>query len=147
MADFVFNIAKGRVAELALLGAAADALVAIPLETAGLETDAVLRDKDTFADVVSGATNEQTTLGRKTLASVTVATDDTGDKQSVDCADIVWTSGSGNAASKLVICYDSDTGAGTDANLIPLVALDFVVTPVGTDITYQVNAAGFFQAS
>jgi hypothetical protein len=49
--------------------------------------------------------------------------------------------------SKLVICYDPDTGAGTDADLVPLVALDFAVTPDGSDITAQINSSGFFGAS
>jgi len=99
MADLVFNIAKGKVAYYAGLPAAADALIAIPLETSGLETDAVLRDKDTFADVVAGTTNEQTTMGRKTLASVTVTVDDTNDRVDVDAADITWTAATGNAVS------------------------------------------------
>ena len=47
----------------------------------------------------------------------------------------------------LVICYDSDTTAGTDSNIIPLTLHDFVVTPDGSDITAQIAAAGFFRAS
>lgn len=147
MANIVFNIAKGKVAYYAGLPAAADALIAVPLETTGLETDAVLQDKDTLADVLAGTTNEQVTMGRKTLATVTVTVDDTNDRVDVDAADITWTAATGNAVSRLVICYDDDTAAGTDANLIPLVMLDFVVTPDGSDITAQFNAAGFFRAS
>lgn len=147
MADLVFNIAKGKVAYYAGLPAAADALIAVPLETTGLETDAVLQDKDTLADVLAGTTNEQTTMGRKTLASVTVTVDDTNDRVDVDAADITWTAATGNAVSRLVICYDGDTGAGTDTDIIPLVMLDFVVTPDGSDITAQFNASGFFRAS
>lgn len=147
MADTVFNIAKGRAGYYAQLLNANDALIAVPLETSGLESDAVLKDKDTLADVLSGTTNEQTTMGRKTLASVTSTVDDSGDKLVVDFADVTWTAASGNAVSKLVICYDSDTTGGTDANLIPLLLLDFVATPNGGDITYQVNAAGAYDAS
>ena len=72
MATFTFNIALGKVAYYASLPAANDALVLIALETNGLEADSVLKDKDDFASVVAGATNEQTSVGRKTLASVTV---------------------------------------------------------------------------
>ena len=147
MTDRVFNIAKGRVAELWALGAASDALVAIPLETSGLEADSVLIDKDDFAAVVSGATNEQTTMGRKTLATPTVATDDTNDWVTVDSDNPVWTAATGNAVSKLVVCYDADTGAGTDANLIPLLLMDFVATPNGSDITYVVNSTGWYKAA
>lgn len=147
MANFTFNIAKGRVAELARLAGANDALVAVVLETAGLETDAALMDYDTLAQVLAGATNEQTAMGRKVLASVTVNVDDTNNRQEVDCADIVWSSATGNPFSKLIICYDPDTTGGTDADLIPLTAHDWSGTPVGTDITAQINVAGFARAS
>src|SRR5690606_36788486 len=73
MANIVFNIAKGRVVEFynrVKSGDPADsALVLIPIETDGLESDAVLIDKDTVADVLSGDTDEQTTMGRKVPAA------------------------------------------------------------------------------
>ena len=147
MADLVFNIAKGKIAYYAGLPAANDALIAIPIETSGIESDAVLRDKDTFSDVVSGATNEQTTMGRKTLASVTVTVDDSNDRVDIDCADFTWTAATGNAISAIVICYDPDTTGGTDADLIPLTKHDFVVTPNGGDILATVAASGFARAS
>jgi hypothetical protein len=143
----VFNIAKGRVAELAALGAANDALIAVVLESSGLVAEATMIDYDTLDAILAGASNEQTTMGRKTLASVTVTVDDTNDRTDVDCTDITWTAATGNATGLLVICYDGDTTAGTDANIVPLVADSFVTTPAGGDITYQVNAAGFFRAS
>lgn len=146
MADFVFNIAKGKVSYYAGLPAANDALLLIPLETTGLEADSVLRDKDTFADVVSGATNEQTTLPRKTLASVTVTVDDANDRIDVDAADVSYTSAGGNAVSAFVICYDPDTTGGSDSDLIPLVKLDLAFTPSG-DFNIVFNSAGFYRAS
>jgi hypothetical protein len=147
MADTVFNIAKGKVAYYAGLPAANDALIAVPIETTGIETDAVLRDYDNLSVLLAASNNEQTTMGRKTLASVTVTVDDTNDRVDVDCADITWTAATGNAISALVVCYDPDTTTGTDTDLIPLVKLDAVVTPAGGDITYQVAASGFFRAS
>lgn len=155
MADFVFNIAKGRVVELYNRvendDPANSALVVVPLETSGLETDATLKDKDTLADVLSGATNEQTTLGRKTLTNANLdalpAPDDTNDRYDIDIPDLTWTAATGNAISKLLICYDSDTTGGSDSNIIPLTAHDFVATPDGTDLTAVVAAAGFFRAS
>lgn len=148
MADVVFNIAKGRVAELAALGAANDALIAVPIETSGIESDATLIDYDTLSALLAGASNEQTSnLTRKTLASVTVTVDDTNNRVDVDAADITWTAATGNAISALIICYDGDTTGGTDANIVPLVKLDCVATPSGGDITYQFNAAGFYRAS
>lgn len=155
MADFVFNIAKGRVVELYNRvendDPANSALVVVPLETSGLESDAVLKDKDTLADVLSGATNEQTTLGRKTLTNANLdalpAPDDTNDRYDIDIPDLTWTGATGNAISKLIVCYDSDTTGGSDSNIIPLTAHDFVATPDGTDLTAVVAAAGFFRAS
>lgn len=147
MTDFVFNVAKGKAAYYATLPAANDALVAVPLETSGLVSDATMKDYDTLAELLAGASNEQTTMGRKTLASVTSTVDDTNDRTDADCADFVWTGATGNAISKVVICYDPDTTGGSDADLIPLTAHDFVTTPNGGDITAQVTSGGFYRAS
>lgn len=147
MADIVFNIAKGKAAHYATLPAASDALIAVPIETTGIESDAILRDYDNLSVLLAGTSNEQATMGRKTLASVAVTVDDTNDRTDVDAADITWTAATGNAISAIVICYDPDTTAGTDADLIPLVKLDAVATPAGGDITFQFNAGGFYRAS
>jgi hypothetical protein len=45
------------------------------------------------------------------------------------------------------VCYDSDTAAGTDANIVPLTQHDFVLVPDGSDITASIAAAGFYRAS
>lgn len=147
MSATVFNIAKGKVAYLATLPATNDAIIAIPLETTGIEADGTLQDYDTVAALLAGATNEQSTMGRKTAASVTVTVDDTNNRTDVDCADITWTAATGNACSRLLFCYDPDTTGGSDTDLIPLVIDDFVVTPAGGDIVYQVNASGWFRAA
>ncbi|MFE4697271.1 hypothetical protein ACFRIC_09275 [Streptomyces sp. NPDC056738] len=138
MADIVFNIALGRVAYLAGLPAANDGLVLIPLESSGLEADSVLRDKDTFADVVAGSTNEQTTIGRKPLSGVTVTVNDTLDRVEIDAADVSWTAPTGNAVGAVVVCYDPDVSTGTDADLVPLVKAGLTWTPDGTAFTLSV---------
>lgn len=138
MATIVFNIALGKLAYYASLPAANDALILVPLESSGLETDAVLRDKDDLAAVVAGTTNEQTTVGRKTLASVTITVDDTNDRVALDAADVTWTSPTGNAVGAVVICYDPDTTTGTDADLIPLTKHDLVWTPDGNNFTLTI---------
>jgi len=143
--SFVFNIALGKVAYYASLPAANDGLVLIPLETSGLETDAVLRDKDDFAAVVAGTTNEQTTVTRKALTSVTVTVDDTNDRVAVDAADVVYTAPTGNAISAFVVCYDPDTTTGTDADLIPLTKHDLSWTPDGNNFTLAI--ADLYRAS
>ena len=145
MSNLVFNIALGRVASLAALPAATDALVAVPLEAAGLVTDATMRDYDDLASLLAGASNEQTTMGRKTLSGVTVTVDDTNDRVAVDCADITWTAAAGNAVGAVVICYDPDTTGGTDADLVPLTKHDLSLTPDGNSFTLAV--ADFYRAT
>lgn len=113
MADFVFNIAKGRVAYYASLPAANDALIAIPIEAAGVESDATLKDYDTVAVLLAAANNEQSTMGRKTLATVSVTVDDTNDRVNIDCDDITWSGATGNAISDILICYDPETPTGS----------------------------------
>ena len=145
MANLVLNIALGRVASLAALPAANDALIAVPLEAAGLATDAVIRDCDDLASLLAGTSNEQTSMGRKTLGSVTVTVDDTLDRVAVDCADITWTAATGNAVGAVVICYDPDTTGGTDADLIPLTKHDVTLTPDGNN--FSLTVADFYRAS
>jgi len=138
VASFVFNVAKGSIAYYAGLPAASDRLVAIPIEASGVVSDATMVDYDDVATLLAGATNEQTTMGRKTLASVTVTVDDTNDRVNIDCADITWTAATGNAISDILIAYDP-TGASADSALVPLTFHDFSATPDGTDITATVS--------
>ena len=145
MADIVFNIALGKVKYFAELPATNDALILVPLESSGLESDAVLRDKTDLASLVAGTTNEQTTVGRKTLSSVTVTVDNTNDRVALDCADVTWTAPTGNAIGAVVICYDPDTTGGTDADLIPLTKHGISWTPDGNNFTLTI--ADFFRAN
>lgn len=147
MADLVFNIAKGMVKYYASLPGTNDALIAVPLETSGLVGDSTMKDYDTLDAILAGASNEQTTMGRKTLAGVTNTVDDTNDWLDTDATDFVWTAPTGNAISAIVICYDPDTTGGTDADLIPLTKHDFVVDPDGLDITAVIATGGFYRAS
>lgn len=153
MANITFNIAKGRVAELYNRVESNDpansAIILVPIETSGLESDATLIDKDDLAAVLSGTTNEQTTMGRKTLTDSDLAAfpapNDTSDYMSLNLPSVTWTAASGNAISKILVCYDSDTTAGTDSNIIPLTMFDFSATPSGLDIT--MTGGEFFRAS
>lgn len=153
MANIVFNIAKGRVVEfynrVENNDPANSAIIIVPLETTGLESDATLIDKDDLAAVLSGTTNEQSTMGRKPLTDADLAAlpapDDTNDRYDVSLPTVTWTAASGNAISKLLVCYDSDTTAGTDSNIIPLTMFDFAQTPSGADI--QMTTGVFFRAS
>ena len=156
MADFLFNISRGRGGEFYYRvdnnDGANSALILVVLASSGIETDAVLKDKDTLADVVSGTTNEATNAGyaRKTLtdADLTAYTpDDTNDWLYLDVADPTWTTpAAGDVWAKLLVCYDPDTTGGTDATIIPWLAFDFSWTPDGTDITWVVPALGFYKS-
>lgn len=150
MAAVVPNIAKGRVASLAALPATNDAIIAVPIKTSGLPTDEQFRDLDHLTAILAVGT-ENTTMTRKTLTSVTVTVDDSANETRVDADDVSWTAGQmasgGGAVSKLVLCYDPDTTGGTDSDLIPLVALDMVVTPDGNAFTYQFAANGWYAAT
>lgn len=156
MADFVFNIAKGRVAELFERVAQNDptnsALIIVVINTS--ETDANLQDLDDLADVLANANTVEVTntnYARKTLTDAdlsAISPDDPNDRMDLDFADQTWSAvAAGDNWTDLLVCYDGDTGAGTDADIIPLTQHDFSVTPDGSDITAQLAAAGFFQAS
>lgn len=158
MANLVFNIALGRCAQFyinvdANSPAGAELVVAV-LATSGIESDATLKDKDTFSDVVSGTTNEVTNSGyaKKVLAGAdlqayTVGLDDANDRIDLDIPDQTWTGvAAGDGWNDLVIGYDP-VGSQTHTDIIPMTLHDFVVTPDGSDITAQIATAGFFRAS
>lgn len=147
---FVFNIAKGRVAELAALNGANDAFIVVLLQT-GCQSDATLQDYNTLADVLAGAGNTEATFGgysRKTLANVLATVDTSANHVDVDATDPSWNPTSSQALAKLLICYDGDTTSGTDTNIVPLIGDDFVVTTPSTgSLSYQIASGGFFRAS
>lgn len=147
MANFVFNIAKGRVAHYASLPAANDALIVVPIEATGIEADATLADHANLAALLASTNNEQGVMGRKTATNVVVTVDNANDRVDIDMDDLAWVAATGNEIAALVLCYDPDTTAGTDADLIPLTKHDFSVIPNGGDITALVAASGFFRAS
>lgn len=157
MADFVFNISKGRIVEFYYRidnnDPANSAFIILALATAGIETDAVLKDVDTVTALVAGTTNEVTNTGyaRKVLTDVDLSAltiDDTNDRIDLDIPDQTWTGvAAGDGWSDFVVAYDSDTTGGTDANIIPCTQHDLVLTPDGSDVTAQIAATGFFRAS
>jgi hypothetical protein len=156
MADFVFNIAKGRVAELYNRVDVSDptnAVLVVSVIDAGGETDANMRDVDTLS-ALHGTTADEVTntnYARKTLSDsdlTAFAPDDTNDRVDLDIADQTWTAiAAGDAWTDLVISYDSDSTGGADTAIVPLTLHDFAVTPDGSDITAQIASAGFFRAS
>lgn len=157
MADLVFNVSKGSVAAYHNRVNDNDptnaALIVVLLKTAA--ADSTLRDQDTLAAILAGGSTEAdfTNYARKILTDADIAAatvDDANDRVDADIPDQTWTAAGGasnNTLAKLLICYDSDTTAGTDTNIVPLTAHDFVVTTNGGDITAQIAASGYFRAS
>lgn len=155
MADFVFNIAKGRVAELYNRVDSNDpansALIIVAINR-GSATDATLEDYDTLSALLGDADVAEVTntnYARKTLTDTdlgAMTVDDTNDRMPLDLGDQTWTGvAAGTAWTDLVICYDSDTTAGTDANIVPLTNHTFAITPDGSDIVATI--ADFYRAS
>ena len=153
MANIVFNIAKGRGVELYHRvknnDPADSALVLVPLESSGLESDAALVDETTLLSVLDGATNEQSTMGRKVLTDANLAAIPlpvfASDYYEVSLPDVVWTSAAGNAVAKILIAYDPSASGGTDSQIIPITMFDASLTPDGT--TFTLTSGTFFRAS
>jgi hypothetical protein len=154
VANFVFNIAKGRVVEFYNRAENNDpansAIILVPCSAS--DTEANAQDADDLTAALATAINEQAAGGwvRKTLESVQLAAlpapDDTNNRYDVSVPQVTWTAPTaGNNTTGLLICYDSDTTAGTDANIIPLTHHDFVVTADGNDVILNVGV--FFRAS
>lgn len=150
MAALIPNIAKGKVAYLASLPAANDALVWVVLT--GTETDDNLRDADTLAAIIALAVDEATFTGYSRVvhtSSISPSVDDTNNWALVDdTTDPSWSPTSAQACTRIVVCYDPDTTTGTDADLIPLFIDDFAVTTQsGVGLSYAVAAGGFYKAA
>lgn len=158
MANFVFNVAKGRVAELCNRvdnsDPAASRLYVVLLAATNLEAQSVLEDADTLAAVVAGTTREatNTNYARIVLTAALIgpfAPDDSGNVFACDIADQTWTAvandGTG-AIGALLICY---AAVATPANsaILPMTHHQFQTTPDGSDITAQIAAGGFYSAS
>lgn len=155
MGALTANVALGREVELYnrvdTNDPANSALIMVVFAASGLETDAVLKDKTTLADVVSGTTNEVTNGGyaRKTLTDVDLAAysvDHTNDRIVLVLPVQTFTSiTAGDSWSKVGIFYDSDTTAGTDANIIPVTFADLrtsgaAIVPNGSNIVIDFSA-------
>ena len=141
MANYTFNIAKGRIVELFNRVDSNDpansAIILIPLSAQGSEAEA--QDYDTVADVLAGTSDELTTGGwvRKTLTDsdlAAIAVDDTHNRFPATIPQVTWTAPSAGSTVALLVAYDPDTTGGTDANLIPLTSHTFQVTADGNDV-------------
>ena len=154
MANYVMNIAKGRVRELIErvdTNDPADAkIILIPLSAS--ETEANAQDTDTVTAFLATAANEQTAGGwvRKTLTDADfAATDydanDTDNRGDASLPQVTWTGPTaGSNTTGLLVAY-TEEASPTDAGTIPLTHHDFAVTADGNDVI--LNAGDFFRAS
>lgn len=153
MGTLVFNIAKGRVAELYnrvdTNDPSTSGLKIVPVDR-GATTDATMMDYATLSAVLGGVT-ERTSNGwnRKTLTDTelgAMTVDNSADRMPLDLPDQTWTAvgAGGGAITDLIIAYFPDT-AGADSTGIPLTCHAFAITPDGSDVVATVT--DFYRAS
>lgn len=153
MANYAFNIVKGRAVEFVNRVDTNDptnsALILVPCSASDSEANA--QDADTLTAALATAINEQTggSWVRKTLTDSDLtfpAPDDTNNRYDVSLPSVTWTAPTaGSDTTGLLVCYDSDTTGGTDANILPISHHDFAVTADGNDVI--LNTGVFYRAS
>lgn len=146
---FVFNISKGRQAEffnrVDSNDPANSAIILVPLNVGG--TAAQGRDFDDLAAVLADVNfDEVTTNGwaRKTLTDAdlaALAVDDTNDRMPSTLPAVSWGSPTATTVVQILVCYDSDTTAGTDSNIIPISAHAVNLIPDGNAISQNAGDA------
>ena len=145
MADGVFNRAKGAAAEM-FRDAAANGIVLLLTVN---QAEVTLIDHDDLGAMLAAANTEAvfTNYARKTGLTGTITVDDPNDRVDIDFPDQTWSSagnGANETLTKLITAYEN---AAADATRIPLTHHDFAVTTDGSDVTAQLNAAGFYRAA
>jgi hypothetical protein len=153
VANYMFNISKGRAVEffnrVDSNDPANSAIILVPCSAS--DTEANAQDADDLTAALATAINEQTGGGwvRKTLTDTNlsaIAVDDTNNRFPATLPSVTWTApAAANNTTGLLVCYDSDTTAGTDANIIPISHHDFAVTTDGNDVV--LNAGDVVRAS
>lgn len=146
MADGVFNISKGAVAEK--VRDDGSALGVLLLESA--EADGDLEDHDELDALLTAAGNTEaafTNYARKTGITGSITVDDSNDRTDVDIPDQTWSSAGGasnETLAKLIVFIEE---SASDSGRVPLTHHDFTPTTDGSDLTAQIASAGFFRAS
>ena len=153
MANFVYNIAKGRVGEyfnrVKSNDPSTSAIILIPLSASGTEAEG--QDYDTVAQVLAGTADERTTGSwvRKTLTDSDLsawAPDDTNNRGPATIPEVsLGSPAAGNDTTGLLVCYDPVTGSGDDTQIVPLVHLDMVVEADGNEVI--IDSGDVFRAT
>jgi hypothetical protein len=156
MAAHVFNVSLGKVVEYHIRAQtqapaySGNCLCMAVLAAAGLESDAILLDKDWLGDVIQGTTNLATnaTVKAITAAQLTVAApDNTLDVFNVDMADVAFgTVNAGDTWSKIIIGWSPDGLMANLGGIIPMTMHDVNIVPDGSTITIQIPILGYYQA-
>jgi hypothetical protein len=150
MANYAFNVAKGRAVELYNRVKSNDpansAIILIPLSAQGSEAEA--QDYDTVAQVLAGTSDELTTGGwaRVTLTDADLAAyspNDTDNRGDIAVPQVSLGSPTAGSTVAMLIAYDPDTTSGTDATLVPISSHTFTATADGNALT--INAGNFLQ--
>jgi hypothetical protein len=159
---FQFNISLGREVEfynrVDSNDPANSALIMMILAASGIESVETLRDKDSFAAIVSGTTNEVTNAGyaRKTLTDASLSAysvDDTTDSVTLAIAAQTFaTISAGDTWAFAVLGYDPDTTGGTDSDIIPITAHELIengayLIPAGDNLIVDLSAGFIYLSS
>ena len=152
MADFVFDVARGREVEIYgrvdLNDPANSAFKIVVLALVGLEVDATLRTYQDLATLLAASNNEVTNTGylRKTLTDADLAVytvDYSAHLITLPLPTQLYTGvDTGDTWAKALVTYDSDTTSGTDANIVPITAQDIrlaaaPLSPNGGSVTFS----------
>lgn len=143
MADYVFNIAKGRAYDFWRnvddSTPANAVLVIVPLSASG--TEAQGQDFDDLAAVLADAnfTEETANWSRITLDDTDLAAtdfdpNDTDNRGDFSIPQTSLGSPAAGTLTGLLICYDADSTGGTDSNIIPISHHDFAKTGDGSEV-------------
>ena len=144
MANGVFNISKGAVAEK-IRDASSSILVL--LLTAN-EADATLTDHDDLAALLAAAGNTEAAFAsyaRKTGVTGTIVVDDANDRVDVSIPDQTWAAATaGETTTKLIVAYEE---TASDAGRVPLTHHDFSAITDGNDLVADVGVDGIYRAA
>lgn len=156
MSAVQFNVALGRETELynrVLNSDPTNAVFTLVVLATGGDSLALLKDYDTLAAVLAGPSIEVTNVGYSRIEFdntdlVAYTVDDTNNQILLTLP--LATFGSPNIAAGDVwdiglVCYDSDSTAGTDANIIPVTAHDLridgtAIPGIGQPIIWDMSA-------
>ena len=153
MADKVFDIALGRIGELArnvASGSPTNSAIVVVLLKAQEGTEDNMLSRATLSEVLANGSTEAnfTNYARKNVtgSDVSVLVDSTNNRATVTIPNQLYTNAGGALNNSLVaalICYDDDTTSGSDANIIPLSKLDLSYTTDGTSMMVAFTSSYF----